>query len=482
MSEFAGFDLDRNTERAWSRFRARLADHIAEMADDDVLVVSADSAVDEDGDGAAPYVQFCAWGETRVRSEVSSNLYFSDGLQLDAETSAKVIDLGWEAPTASQDDGGPGGGSTNFSVDLERGQADRLAVMTTQVLREVFAVPHPAFLAAGGLGEETPDQPEGLADPASPGSPGEADAEPAAVFPSDREHLMRLVDDALVPVFGQIPEHDEDDDIPVVSGTALMYVRVMEGTPVVQLFCTLVHDVKHRESAAFEVSVLNRDERFLKFVLVGDAVMTQLHLPAYPFAPEHLRAMLAVMSESVDRIDDDLVVRVGGRRAFEPELIELITEVEDGDDDEPAMDGSPSDETHPAMMTLLQLDADTPGALTPELAASVCSSDRALILALISWNSHQEIEWRQARDQCILAGETDEAAVCAHESAHAEAMVNLLRRTLRLVVEQQLGRERTSFWYAGTAGRTTSSRPLERDAALPGLDGPGEEPGLFDES
>ena len=60
-------------------------------------------------------------------------------------------------------------------------------------------------------------------------------------------------------------------------------------------------------------------------------------------------------------------------------------------------------------------------------------------------------------------------------------MVNLLRRTLRLVVEQQLGRERTSFWYAGTAGRTTSSRPLERDAALPGLDGPGEEPGLFDE-
>src|SRR5205085_12427309 len=61
MGEFAGFDLDRSTERAWSRFQARLADHLAEMDDDDVLVVSADSAVGSDAEGSAPYVQFRAW-------------------------------------------------------------------------------------------------------------------------------------------------------------------------------------------------------------------------------------------------------------------------------------------------------------------------------------------------------------------------------------------------------------------------------------
>jgi len=48
LSELAGFDLDRSTARAWSKFQARLADHVADMEDDDILVVEAESAVDED--------------------------------------------------------------------------------------------------------------------------------------------------------------------------------------------------------------------------------------------------------------------------------------------------------------------------------------------------------------------------------------------------------------------------------------------------
>ncbi|MDX6301036.1 MAG: hypothetical protein QOF53_2250 [Nocardioidaceae bacterium] len=496
MGEFAGFDLDRSTERAWSRFQARLADHLAEMDDDDVLVVSADSAVGSDAEASAPYVQFRAWGETMVRAEVSSNAYLADEVRLDEAAVQALEGLGWLAPVAGDDDldAAPDGdadadpdgdvGSANFHLDAERAEPDRLAVMTCRVLRDVFGVPHPAFLSAGTL-EEDADPRLGI--PAGAGDPGkasvEASVEPPATFPRDREHLKELVDQALTPYFGSEPRHDEDDDIPVVSGSALVFVRVMEQMPTVELFSCLVHDVTDAESAAFEVAVLNRDETFLKFLLVDDAVMAYLYLPAYPFAPEQLRTMLSVMSGSVDKLDDDLAVRVGGRRTFEspPEEDEWSAEPSTSESDE---DGTPEpdvDAVHPAMMTLLQLHADAPGSVTPELAASVCAMERGLVLDLITWNSRREITWRQARDAALLEGDGDEAEVCDQETTQAEHWVNLLRRALRVIVENQLGRDLENLGYG--AARRPAPRAPRRDAdpALPGLEDPVTDPRLFDE-
>lgn len=83
---------------------------------------------------------------------------------------------------------------------------------------------------------------------------------------------------------------------------------------------------------------------------------------------------------------------------------------------------------HPAMLTLLQLDAAAPGSITPELAASVCAMGRDLVLELITSNAEQEIAWRQAGGQTLLTGDADEAPVCDGESRHVEQMVDLLRR------------------------------------------------------
>jgi hypothetical protein len=69
--------------------------------------------------------------------------------------------------------------------------------------------------------------------------------------------------------------------------------------------------------------------------------------------------------------------------------------------------------------------------------------------------------------------------VCDQEVRHAEATVNLLRRALRLVVEQQLGRDLEDLGYAVARRRAPRGRRRERDSTLPGLDH--EEPGLFDE-
>ena len=185
--------------------------------------------------------------------------------------------------------------------------------------------------------------------------------------------------------------------MPVPNDGGLVWVRVLEDLPVVQLFSAVVWDINDLERAAFEVAVLNRDVPFLKFVLLEDTVMAYLYVPGLPFAPLHLRAMLDLMCRTVGRIDADLAVRVGGRTASESAGAD-----EDGDETDPS--------EHPAMRTLLELDAEAPGSVDPELAAAICEQDRALVIELIGWTSEQE---------------TRQGARLTH----------LLRRALRLMVE-----------------------------------------------
>ena len=48
--------------------------------------------------------------------------------------------------------------------------------------------------------------------------------------------------------------------------------------PVVEIFGCVATGAEDLAQAAFEVAVLNRDVRFVKFRLVGDAVVAYLHL------------------------------------------------------------------------------------------------------------------------------------------------------------------------------------------------------------
>ena len=96
MDDLDSFDLDRSVARAWDTFRERLADHIAQMADDDYLILNAQE--DEHGSGEAgdphltPYVQLCACGDGLVRCEASSNDFLSGIYRLSLDPPMKVVD------------------------------------------------------------------------------------------------------------------------------------------------------------------------------------------------------------------------------------------------------------------------------------------------------------------------------------------------------------------------------------------------------
>jgi hypothetical protein len=311
MSEPRDFDLDQAVNRAWSSFAHRLADHLAAMDEDDLLVVDVETAVPP-SDGAAPYAQFCAWGEESLRAEISSNSYLAPEHRLDDAVAAQLVRLGWHPPSHGKTETADGG-SANFYLDASRRDADRVAAMAVAALRDVFGVTHPAFLVVPDLelfdalpvepiGSDAPDEPD----------------EPVALVAESLEHLRVAVDAAITPADGPALVHDDQGDIPIPFGSAVVFVRVHESAPVVELFSCVVEDVEDRERAAIEVAVLNREHPLVKFLLVEDVVVAMIVLPALPFAPRHLRALLPLMGEIIDRVDDGLVARVGGRRALEP--------------------------------------------------------------------------------------------------------------------------------------------------------------------
>jgi hypothetical protein len=421
--------VDGATEQAWAAFRRRLADHVAAMTDDDILIVETERAtaapVPDDLGGAEPYVQFLGYGDGWVRAEVSSNAWLRPDRLLDPAQIDALLALGWSAPDDEDDD--------NFADDALTCEADRLAVMAVAALRDVFGVQHPAFLQADGLELEHGTTRYVEHDP----DPHATTDEAAATRPADRDELVALVDSALTPVFGHEPHHDDDGDIPVSAGTATVFVRVREDMPAVEIFCRVVHGVEDHAAALFEVNELNNEHGLISFAVVADAVMADILVPALPFAPAHLRDMLEVMCGSVDRVAPVLAQRVGGRVDSEQP-----TDTEPTDDE--AEDDDPAPEPE-AVRLLRQLDLDAPGTLTPSLVAEVCDGDRSTVLALI--------EWCEASDD-----------------DHLLTWLPLLRSTLRLVVERR-------------AARRSGDRPRRHrrpDPALPGLDDVSPEgPGLF---
>ncbi len=323
-------------------------------------------------------------------------------------------------------------------MDLPQSEADRLAVMAVRALRDVFGVPHPALLTGDVADEATvPEEPAAV----------ERTDEPVAAHPhGGHEELVALVDRALTPYFGHAPRHDDDGDIPVDLGSTVLFVRVHESVPVVELFACLATDVQDLERAAFEVNVLNRDVRFVKFRLVGDSILADLQLPAWPFAPEHLRAMLALMTDSIQQVEADLVERVGGSRVLDAD--EPDEDDEDDEDDEPEVDEETESEedagrrpARNAERIFAQLNADCPGSVTPEVAASICGHDVELILDLISNEESQKIAWRQSRDAARAAGDAGGVDACEAEMAYSRDAIALLRKALRVVVERQAARD-----------------------------------------
>lgn len=444
-----GFDLDRATEVGWAGFLSRLADHLGALGEPlRILPYGGDAqtspvleVTSEEGDPAS------AEGNGSQDAVLHAVLRGPGGSSWPEDERAEhLTHLGWH----------PDG--TAYLMDLPRSHAHLLAAVVTDTLREVVGVPHPAFLDAGALTLSVPSEDTQVEAPVP-----ELDIDTAVMVQTPAE-LRDIVDTTLHTMLAHPPRHDHDGDVPILFGSALVYVRTADAQPVVTIFAIPVQDIRDLAAARREVELFNRRAVFGTFRLVGRQIIASVAIPCLPFVPRHLIGMVELMGREIDNLDEDLAARVRGRRwidlisgtdpfvpGAEADASDASTAtgqhdrtvnppLEEGD----APDGGPvpapgttsSGEDAglpPELAALLELDA-AGGPLDPALVAEVCHHDRQLILRLIRITEEQTLTWRAAVREAGSNGDADGARSATQEMRSWQATLRELRAALRHVV------------------------------------------------
>ncbi|BAH49561.1 T3SS (YopN, CesT) and YbjN peptide-binding chaperone 1 [Rhodococcus opacus] len=414
-ADMQDFDLDSSVNRDWAEFQRRLADYLAAMQDEDLLVLESGFEELDESQGLMPCIQFVVWDGDTVRCEVPSNHYLHPDRALTDAEQTYLTELGWNRPTRGPDDE-PDDGSPAFYVDKKLSWSDQLAAMAVAAFRDVWGITHPAFLST----ETSSTDPDATFDPVAARPPLVAQLDPgAAVVPRDAEHLHELITLSLVPMLGLLPERDPDGDVPIRMGNTILFVGPLADTVDVQLFAPLVHDISDRTRAAEVTADLNRTWSRIKFVLVDDRLSAFLEVSGNPFVPQHLTDSCKSFADFLRTVDSDFAARFGGELFFNRDS--------GGPDEEPEPDSAPPDgngmssttDLPKELQTLFHLDPGCGGDTDPAVVADVCGHDRDRILALLDTGTAWVSRLR----------ETDDAAV-----EHWERIVRTLRNALRTVV------------------------------------------------
>ncbi|WP_072688255.1 T3SS (YopN, CesT) and YbjN peptide-binding chaperone 1 [Rhodococcus marinonascens] len=401
------FDLDSSVNHDWAQFQRRLADYLAAMQDEDLLVLESGFEELDESEGLSPCVQFLVWDGDTVRCELPSNHRLHPARRLSDAEQTYLTELGWNRPTRGPDDKSDDG-SPAFYIDKKLSWSDQLAAMTVAAFRDVWGVPHPSFLST----ETSLTDPAVPFDPIAVRPPLVEDVDPAsAVLPRDVEHLQELIMLSLVPLLGLLPERDPDGDVPIRMGNTILFVGPVADSFDVQLFAPLIYDISDRTRAAEVTGDLNRTWSRIKFILVDDRLSAFLEVPGNPFVPQHLTDTCNLFSEFLETVDDEFSKRFGGKLSFYRD---------NSGDEEPVADTPMTAADLPKeLLTLFHLDPGFVANIDPTAVADVCGHDRVRILTLLdtctAWVTH-------------LRDNDDSTA------EHWERIVGALRDTLRTVV------------------------------------------------
>jgi len=294
----------------WAEFAERLAAALAVLEDEQFLLLETKRG--------HRYLQFACQGGSGFQGEAVSNAVLTGGDRLDEETVARIIALGWQPPAApSEGEPSTDGGGPNFWRDWPRPVPPaEIALLAGRTLYEGYRIASPvnlryhAFAYNGGeLLIPTLGLSRAAARTQGHGTHGAAGGQLLPLHHEVSDFLAR---------FTGITEltFDGDGDIPLRHGSAMIFVRVHEQPPMIELFSPVLRDVTHEAGLVEALNELNSRTRFVSFSAIGGGVVASHELFAQPFVPDHLGHALAVLSRTADEADDELQARFGGEVFF----------------------------------------------------------------------------------------------------------------------------------------------------------------------
>ena len=287
----------------WEQFEGRLSAVLGRMAAGSFLILSTPP-----DDEHCYYVQFSQGGRGGFRAEAESNNFLAGRWALSPAQEEQLAGLGWQCPM-------PGDSDLNFMRQWPTpAPYAEIASLAVRSLREVFGVERPSELvyrrfAKGGTDFAEPElgiRPERRT---TPNGRIQASAPKSAA-------LVTLVEQAVKGVLGtDAILRDKDGDIPIRQGSALLFVRTIDGVPpVVRIFSFILRGVESSQPLLQALNEINGKIMFGRVMWASNRVMVSAEFPAVGISTEQIAFACVQIGALTDHLDDEMGARFGGQK------------------------------------------------------------------------------------------------------------------------------------------------------------------------
>lgn len=315
-------DLHAKVAEAWRDFAKALAGVLPVLPVGAELELALDPTAS--GTGSAVYgvsVEHLADGTLQARAVSNANL--PEGFRLERPAIAAMVALGWSPP------GVMAGSRENFGMTAA---PDALAAVITRTLRDVYGAPHPAFLVYEAHDQE--EEPVAVDPLATARHESTVDAFLPSIDSLDASGLdladrVRIVVSAMLKTDPDALQVDGDGDIGIRAGSAMVFVRVRDEPPLIDVFSPVLTDIEPGEKLFVKLSDLTNRMPIGRLYCTSGTVWASIPVFGRDFQASHLALAIQVMTGLADELDDRLHGEFGGKRFF-------------GESDKPAM--TPSSE------------------------------------------------------------------------------------------------------------------------------------------
>jgi hypothetical protein len=109
---------------------------------------------------------------------------------------------------------------------------------------------------------------------------------------------------------------DSDGDIGIRAGSAMVFVRVRDNPPLVDVFSPVLTEVEPTEQLYVKLSELTNRMPIGRLYCANETVWASVPVFGRSFQPTHLMLAVQVMTGLADELDDRLHGEFGGKRFF----------------------------------------------------------------------------------------------------------------------------------------------------------------------
>jgi hypothetical protein len=317
-------DLRAKVTEAWREFAGALAALLGRLAPGAHIDITLDPTAS--GTGLAVYsVSIRVLPDGVVEALAVGNAELPEGYRMDRAAVADLVALGWSPPGVL-----PGSGDS-FGLRSAQGRSANLATIVTRTLRDVYGAPHPAFLVylvhdeddepietaplATARHEPTTEQVLDLDDLDEDGALTAALASAADDVVPLEERVRTVVATMSKTPADQL-QVDTDGDIGIRAGSAMVFVRVRDNPPLVDVFSPILTEVEPTEELYVKLSELTNRMPIGRLYCAKDTVWASIPVFGRNFQATHLMLAVQVMTGLADELDDRLHGEFGGKRFF----------------------------------------------------------------------------------------------------------------------------------------------------------------------